>query len=301
MSKRNGNGGDGFNNALAKLFRNPDKVDTLSQKKIFDTFNDDIGTLLGQMTAYRNHDGKFPQYIQNAFCNLSSALWFKEYVKDHCKITKKGKLKSDLSEDELESLRLILADAYKKSAQNQYPQQTQEFTDRNKMLSETFILLCNDQYKLARKLGLDKSQTRDLCIQIYGDPIGNMKFIHKIFNHSIMSDKKKIKLLKKLYGDRFDSAVGAAMTVDANNSDCIAMLYDYMMSLKKKKRAPIIMAYAIAYKRNKSNNFRMAGDGEFYRKNKDIIKELKDLDIGFKKAFKPLKKKSVKDLDKKLK
>lgn len=290
MSKSKG-GGD-FNNRAAKKFKQMDRVDQIPQDEVFEVLDEDISTILEQVKANRNRQGKFPTYVPNMFANLSTALWFKDYVDEHVKVKKKTKIKSDLTEDDLESLRQILADAYKKSATNFYQNQTQEFKDRNELIGEAFIKLYPGVYHMTKKLGLNKSQRRELAIQIYGDPVNNMKFVHKLFNNSSVSDKKKLKLLKKMYGKkRFITAVGAAMTVDSNNSDCIAMLYEYMMSKKKKKRAPFIMAYAIAYKKNKSSNFRLSG-GEFYSKNKPIIKELKQCDIGFKKAFKNLKAKS---------
>jgi hypothetical protein len=288
-------GGD-FQNRAAKRFKTPDKVDLMPQQEIFEIFDEDIETILDQVTAARNHTGKYPVYVtQNAFVNLSTPLWFSLYVKDHCKV-KKGKLKTDLSEDQIESLKSILADAYKKSATNQYSQQTQEFKDRNKIIGKTFIILSPKVYMLTKKLKLTKSQRRDLTIQIYGDPVNNMRFIHKLFNHSPISEEKKLKLCKKMYGkNRFIDAVGAAMTVDSNTSDFLVTLYEYMMSKKTKKRAPFVLAYARAYKKNKSSNYRLSG-GEFYKKNRKLIKELKSLDIGFKKAFKNLKpKKDGKD------
>lgn len=299
MSKNKG-GADGFNNRAAKKFRQPDKVDLMSQQEIFDIFDEDIGTILGQYTAARNHEGKFPQYVANAFANLSTSLWVYRYVDDHvnAKIKKKsGKLKysTDLSEDDIESLKTMISDAFKKSATNQFPGQTQEFKERNKLLSKAFAVLDPLTVHLARKLKLDESQCRELAIQVYGDPTNNFRQIHKINNHSTVSDKKKLKLLKAMYGKkRFVNAVGAAMTVDNNNSDCLAMLYEYFCGLKKKKRAPILLAYARSYKKNKSYNFRL-NDGKFYEKNKDLIKELKHCDIGFKKAFKQLKPKKVAD------
>lgn len=294
MSKNKG--GD-FQNRAAKRFKTPDKVDLMSQQEIFEIFDEDIETILDQVTAARNHSGKYPVYVtQNAFVNLSTPLWFSLYVKDHCKVSKKGKLKTDLTDDQIESLKSILADAYKKSATNQYSQQTQEFKDRNKILGKTFIILEPRIYKLAKKLKLSSSQTRDLTIQVYGDPVNNMRFIHKLFNHSPLPEEKKLKICKKMYGkERFIDAVGAAMTVDSNTSDFLVTLYEYMMDKKTRKRAPYVLAYARAYKKNKSCNYRLQG-GEFYKKNRKLIKELKELDIGFKKAFKNLKpKKDGKD------
>lgn len=294
MAKKNSD----FQNKAARKFRQPDKVDLMSQEEIFEIFDEDIGTILGQVTAARNHTGKYPTYVANAFANLSTPLWFKLYVEDNCKV-KKGKLKTDLSEDEIESIKTLLAEAYKKSATNQYSQQTQEFKERNKILGKTFCILSPEVYKRTKKLKLSKSQRRDLTIQIYGDPVNNMRFIHKLFNHSPISERKKLKLARKMYGKkRFIDAVGAAMTVDSNTSDFLVTLYEYMMSLKTRKRAPYVLAYAVAYKKNKSSNYRLSG-GDFYKKNRKLIKELKDIDIGFKKAFKNLKPKKDKKTDKK--
>lgn len=293
------NKGNDFQNKAGRRFKNPEKIDQMSQQDIFEILDEDIDTILEQVTNARNHTGKYPVYMQNAFANLSTSLWFQLYVKENCKV-KKGKLKTDLSDDQIESLKTLIADAYKRSATNQYSQQTQEFKDRNDILGKTFKILSPKVYELTKKLKLSKSQRRDLTIQIYGDPVNNMRFIHKIFNHSpIAADKKKIKLCRKMYGKkRFIEAVGAAMTVDSNNSDFIVSLYEFMMKKKKKKRAPYLLAYARAYKKNKSSNYRLSG-GEFYKKNRDIIKELKDIDIGFKKAFKNLKpKKDVKKTEK---
>lgn len=292
MSRKNKGGGNDFQNYAARLFKRIEKVDLLSQEEIFNTLDAEMQIILDQVTAHRNHDrgAQFPDYVLNGFANLSTTLYFKRFVKKHVKVTKKNKIKTDLSEDSIQSLRQILADAYKKSATNFYGQQTDEFIDRSKMLAGAFVMLDPVNYALTKKLKLKKSQRRDLCIQIFGDPIYNMKYIHKLLNESPLPDKKKLKLLRKMYGKkRFIAAVGAAMTLDNNNSDGLAMLIGYVTSMKKKKRrAPYLMAYAVAYKKNKTYNFRLA-DGEFYKKNKPLIKELKKVDIGFKKAFKHLK------------
>ena len=285
-----------FNNRAARKFNDVAKVDTMSQAEIFEILDEDIKTILGQFTDHREHKpgATYPNYVANAFANISTALFFNRYVKDHVKVKKHGKIKSDLTKDELESLRQILAEAYKKSQTNFYAVQAQEYPERNKLLTKTFIRLYPKVYALTKRLkGLDKSQRRDLTIQIYGDPVYNMKFVHKIFNQSVLKEKKKLELMKKMYGKRFVKAVGAAMTVEGNSSDCLAMLYDYMASRKKKKRAPYILAYAEAYKKNKSRYFRI--DADFYEANKPIIKDLIDLDLGFKKAVKNLKGTKSKD------
>ena len=288
MSKNKSNK---FSNRAARRFSDLSKVDTLDQGEIFEILSEDIKTMLEQVTSFRDRkpNSPYPQYIGNAFANLSTALFFFEYVKEHVKVTKKGKIKTDLDGAELESLRAILADAYKKSATNYYANQLQEFAERNELLSKTFRKLCPDLYKLTKKLdGFTKSQRRDLTIQVYGDPVYNMKFIRKLMDMSSSPDKKKLKVLQKMYGKkRFIKAVGAAMTVEGNTSDCLAMLFEYMMKLKKKKRAKYLKAYADAYKKAKSKYFRI--DKTFYDENKAIIKELCRLDIGYKKAFKDLK------------
>lgn len=299
MSKGKGNK---FSNRAARKFNDMVKVDTMSQREIFEILDEDIKVILGQFTDFREHKpgASYPAYVANAFANISTALWFSRYVKENVKVKKKGRIKSDLTKDELESLRQILAEAYKKSQTNFYANQAQEYPERNALISKTFKSLYPKVYGMTKRLkGLEKSQRRDLTIQVYGDPVYNMKFVHKIINGSTISDKKKLKLLQKMYGKRFQKAVGAAMTVENNSSDCLAMLYGYMAGLKKRKRAPFILAYAEAYKKNKSRYFRI--DADFYEENKDIIKELVKLDLGFKKAVKNLKdptsgKKSSKDL-----
>lgn len=288
MSKKKGGP---FSNRAAKRFNDMSKVDIMSQEEIFEILENDIKTILAQVTAFREKkpNSPYPQYVANAFANLSTALFFSEYVDEHVKVKKKkGKLKTDLEDDEIESLRMIIADVYKKSATNFYSNQLQEFTERNEILSKTFIKLSPKLYKQTKKLeGLSKSQRRDLTVQVYGDPVFNMKFIHRLFNQSVLTDKKKMKLLQKLYGKRFVAAAGAAMTVEGNNSDCLAMIFEFICNLKKKKRAPFLRTYADAYKRAKTRYFRI--DKNFYDENKGIIKELKHLDIGYKKAFKDLK------------
>lgn len=310
MSKNKG--GSGFDNRAARRFAKIERVDLMTQQEIFEILDEDIHTILEQFTAAREHKGKFPQYVSNAFANLSTSLWVKNYVEEHVKVKEKKsgkiKIKTDLTEDELESLRTMIADAYKKSITSVYQQQTQELTDRNKLLSKAFILLYPEVYALTKKLSikvkkrllddrkrkkaLSKAQRRDLTIQVYGDPVNNIRYVRKLFDNSPLSDKKKLKLLKQMYRDRFAAAVGAALTVDNNNSDFIAMLYEHVMNSKKRKRADYVLAYAVAYKKNKSHNFRLEG-GDFYKRNKKLMKELeKHWDIGFKKAFAKLKPKN---------
>jgi len=288
----NKNKNNKFTNRAAKRFNDMSKVDIMPQDEIYEIWDSDMKTVLDQVTAYREHkpNSPYPPYVANAFANLSTTLYFYEYVHDHVKIKKKGKVKTDLEDADLESLRMIIADVYRKSIIGNYSNQQQETLKRNELLSKTFKLLCPRIYRLTRKFeGLSKSQCRDLTIQFYGDPVYNFKFIHKRINESTIPDKKKLKLLQKIYGKKkFVAAVGAAMTVEGNNSDCLAMLFKFMMKLKKKKRAKYVRAYAEAYKKVKvTRYFRI--DQSFYDKNRPIIKELGRIDIGYKKAFKDLK------------
>ena len=254
-------------------------------------------------SQHRHHDrgAKYPEYVVNMFGNLSTCLYFSNYIKAHSKYSKKKKTyKTDLSEDDIISLKQILADAYKKSATNYFSEMTMEFTDRNKLLSKAFIIIDWDNYRLSKKLGLKDAQRRDLCIQIFGDPAYNMRYIHKIVNCSPLDDEKRFKIIRKMYGKkRFVDAVGAAMTIDANNSDFITYLVEYVMKMKKtKKRAPYLLAYANAFKTNKTTNFRLINE-KFYRKNKKLIKELvNEVDIKYKKAFKQIKHSKDKNADK---
>ena len=305
MSKNKGGGGDNYQNRAAKRFKQLDTIGTMSQQEIFEILEEDFETIVDQV----NEKGKFPNYILNAFANLSTALWFYEYIMDNVKVTKKGKVKTELSDDTIHALKEILSRAYKKSATNFYEKQSQEFIERNKLLAEAFCHLDPKLYKLTGKLNtsenkIKKTKRRDLAIQVYGNPIHNMKFIYHTFDQSSISDRKKMRIFKKMYGDRFENAVGSALTMTNTKSDFLSMVYEYVMhgcfkkkwkrNKKLKARAPFVYAYAKAYKWNQTNYFKMK-DGEFYKKNKPLIKELIDHDIGFKKAFKGLKGKKLDD------
>lgn len=310
-------------NRAARVFKDVDRIDQMSQKEIFSIFDEEIEMMMNQVILNRKRSGERPNYIVNAFANLSTALWFYIYVDENVKVnTKKKEVRTSLKEDQIEALKWILAEAYRKSATNYFAKQADEFHDRDELISKAFVKLEPRLYELSKKLKLmklkprknpkapdpvtgisnveklvpDDEKTRELAIHLYNNPRSDFRFIHRIFNESEVSDKKKLKLLKEMYGDRFVRAVGAAFTVDNNNSDCLAMLYEYFEGLKKKsnKRADIIMAYAEAYKANRRTYYRLTRE-KFYKNNKKIIKALlaKDKsrskqekrDIGYKKAF----------------
>lgn len=295
MSNKKGGGGD-FQNPAARRFRKAGKIDRMSQAEIYRILDKDIMIILDQVTKARNHENKYPDYVANAFANLATAMWFKEFVDDNVKVKKKTKLRTDLTEDQILSLMSILSDVYRKSFGNTYSQQVQDYAERNLLVTKAFIKLCPKLYHRTSKLkGLSEETRRDLTIQIYGDPIPSFRHIHRKINESTVSDEKKLKFLQDSYGDRFPAAVGAAMTVEGNNSDCLAMLFDYIMSKKKKKRGPYLQAYAEAYKTNLTRYFRI--DHEFYKKNKRLIKLLagrkkhpkEAVDVGYRKAFKEIR------------
>lgn len=305
MSK--GKGDQNYQNRAAKRFKQMDMVPTMSQQEIFEILEEDFDTIVDQV----NEKGKFPNYILNGFANLSTTLWFYLYVTENVRITKKGKMKTDLTEGQIHALKEILSRAFKKSATQFYDKQSQEFVERNKLLSEAFMYLDYPGYKLTGKLNtrenkLKRSKRRELCIQVYGNPVHNMKFIFHIFDSSSVSDKKKMKIFKKMYGDRFTTAVGAALCVNNTKSDFLSMVYDFVMKgcvkrkwgkrKKMKARKPFIEAYAKAYKWNQTFYFKLK-EGDFYKKNKKMIKKLIDSDIGYQKAFKGLKPKKRNETD----
>ena len=290
MSKKNNN--DGFNNRACRKFRDNsgNKIELMSQEEIFDILSEDTEEILRQLTNARKHinGAKYPTYTSNMFANLSTPLYFWYYVRTNVKV-KKGKLVTTLTKDEIESLKQLISDAYKKSSMSAYSQ-AQEYADRNKLLLKTFEYLDPKRKKIAKKLKLKKHQIRTLLIQTYGDPRYNMKYVHKLMNASPVSEKKKLKIFKKLYGKRFVAAIGAAMTINNADSDFLATAFRYVKSLKLKKRAPFIRAYADAYKLNGTTYHQFTD--KFAKKNKKLIRELKFLDIGYKKAFKHLHQES---------
>lgn len=326
---------DGFNNRAARRFNDPQKVDRMSEEEVYEILSEDIKTILGQVTAHRNHDrgAKYPTYVNNIFANLSSAKFFYEYACNHTKRKKKNRVKTDLDMDQVLSMKQILADAYRYATSNKdaYRNQMQEYSDRIEYLSMAFIRFDPVVYRLSKKLNLkSKDDRRDLCIQVYQDPIYSAKAVARLFNSSEITEKKKFKLVRTLYKvdrldnikvyssdddrerddkskNRFVALVGATFCIQKNNSDFFDMLFEYVDGLKKKKRAKYIRAYAEAYKNDKTHNKRLEGD--FYEKNHDIIKELvgtkkhkytDGIDVGYKKAFKCLKKNTESD-DKKVK
>ena len=108
----------------------------------------------------------------------------------------------------------------------------------------------------------------------------------------------------KLHGGTYPFMFSNDIRVDGLESDS-KYVFQYVKNMKAKKRAPYVRAYAEAFKTNGTHNSARINK-EFKYKNRKIIKELKQIDIGYKKAFKnlkgesPKKKKkqsSIKDVD----
>lgn len=297
MSKKNKGGGD-FQNRAARKFKDSNRIDLIGQEEIFEILEEDFGTILKQIDEAKRHvpGAKYPTYTGNMFANLSVPLYIYCYVRDNVKV-KNGKLKTSLEKYEIEAIRQLLADAYKKSMSHQYDKQAQDMDDRNRLILKAFAHISPKLKKAAKKLKLNKHMTRVVMIQVYGDPKYNMKQLHKQFNNSTVSDKKKMKILKKLYGSRFEAALGAALTVNVAGSDILATIFDYVKNMPKKKRGRVIRWYAEAYKLNGTTYHQFTKD--FAKKNKKIVRELKLIDIGYKKAFKYLQSEGTRNKDKK--
>ena len=126
--------------------------------------------------------------------------------------------------------------------------------------------------------------------------------INHVVCHGIPSDKKKLKVLKKLTrtDKKFADYIGAALTISKSVTDFVGMAYDVVMPKKEtkkgkmtkkimKRRMPYLRAYATAFKKRRMYNTILTDN--FYKQNKKLIKKLIDEDLGFKKAFKILKSK----------
>ena len=283
-------GGDAnFSNRACRKFKDNQKAHLISQMEVFEILQEDMSTILKQISDNLNrvNGAKYPTYTVQMFSNLSVPLYFSEFIKDHVKPNfKKGKIKTDLSDDEIHALKHLLADIYKRSATGVYQAQLMEAEERNKYLAKSFEQLDPKRRKAARKLGLSKKDTRDLLIQTYGDPVRNFRFVCRLFDKSNVSEKEKLNILRKLYKKRFVDAVGAALATEGNKSDCLYMLFQFVDDKKAKKRAPYIRAYAEAFKQTETHYGQI--NNAFKHKNRKIIRELKEVDIGYKKAFKNL-------------
>lgn len=271
MSKK---GKGDFQNRAAKKFADVGKIDLLSESEIYNLLNDELDTILLQITENRAHRGKFPVYAGNMFANISSAKYIEKYARVNA---------DELEAEEKESLKLLIAQGFKDSVMNRFQAQSLENQDRNDFLRNAFAKLASGKLRAAKKLKLDGEKTKELIIQVYLEPKYGIKQVCRLFDASEVSDKKKLRIFSKLYGKRTAEAMGATLCVDTHGSGFVGLIFNTIMKSNKKKRLKYLRHYAETFKKLKRFNFLLKGD--FFVKNKRIIKKLIKEDHGYKKAF----------------
>ena len=265
-----------FQNRAAKKFNDAAKADLMSEEEVYDVLEKDIDIIIDQVAKNQAQQGKYPRYVTNIFANISSAKFFYEYV---------VAFRSDFTKETREALKNIISSAFKDSIMNKYQFQVLENDDRNNYLRDTFKMLATKDFKIAKRLELETDKTKELIIQAYMEPKYSAKQVAKLFDKSNISDKKKMKILRKLYkGERFVDVIGAALTVDFTASDFVHMAYEFIMDKKKKKRSKYLEAYAINFKKVKKAATSLVNT-TFVENNKKVIKKLIRKDRGYKKAF----------------
>ena len=344
MSKKNKTGG--FENLAARKFADMGEVPKMSQYRIYSILENDMPVMLEQVAKNRAgvKDAKYPAYIMNAFANLATAKYFYKFIKKHVK-TKKKSMRTDLSFEQVDALRVIIANAYMNSQRQVYQSEMLDSGDRNHYLLESFKMLDPVRYRIAKKLRVSyddrrtdsdtkkmnkkrsKAVAKKLIISTFLDPKYEIRKVASLFDNSSISDKKKLKIMRKLYAmteeeynmrverdkrlgadkdpnyipgpyARFAKAIGWAFTMESTSSDFPAMCISFVSNQKKRNRIVYLMAYAEAFKERKTSNFLLKA--EFYKPNKKLIKKLIKMDVGYRKAFDSLKgpvKKQKKDKD----
>ena len=260
----------------------------------------------------------YPNYTKNIFANLSGVKFFYELVY----MWKEGDV--DLDKRERKAIKMLLSTAYRDTISKTkiYPVLDDEY--RCEMICEAFKILDKKRYKLALKLTSyetvkssrlkrpDSDKSRDelrkekavkkakaeaaaceLAIQVFQDPKYTARTVVREFDRRAMSSKKKMKLLRKLYGKRFFNACGAILGIEGGSSDIVGDVKDALAKMKKKERIQVLRAYGDYFKRFGKRSFLL--DARFYKKHKKIIKKLIREDIGYKKAFAGMKDKKSSD------
>ena len=222
-----------------------------------------------------------------------------------------------MSFSEVDALRVIIANAMSASLTGQFPNEAPDYAERNEYLAKAFQRLDPVRYKMTKKLKLDSKMTRrKLIISVFLDPRFEAKRVMNIFDKSSIPNKKKMKILMKLYritdnemdiketrddrigidddpnyvpGDmaRFAEAIGYILTLESANSDFAEMCIQYVSKCKKSDRRVFLMEFAEAFKVRKTSNF-LLRSGDFYDKNRKIMKKLIKMDVGYRKAFRSL-------------
>lgn len=296
MSKNKNNN---FQNYAAKRFAQIEKIDQYAENDIFDILSKELPIILRQITSAKS-GAQYPEYAVNMFANISAAKFVYQYVQTWDKqIRKTGD--SDLMDiTDVKALRDLVSEAFIR--RDKFVNQKMEEKDRNKLLLKTYAMLDPVGVKRAKKLKLSKKLTIELALRIRKPAKFTIDRVGKLFDMSTVSDKKKLKVLKKLTrtDKKFADYIGAALTISKSVTDFVGMAYDVVMPKKEtkkgkmtkkimKRRMPYLRAYATAFKKRRMYNTILTDN--FYKQNKKLIKKLIDEDLGFKKAFKILKSK----------
>nr|DAQ98982.1 MAG TPA: hypothetical protein [Caudoviricetes sp.] len=296
---KNKNGG--FQNYAAKKFAQIDRVDQYSEEEIYKILREDLTTILGQINAAKK-GGTYPEYAANMFANLSAAKYVYEFVYLWQKDIKKHGDSDKMNIEEAKALKRLISEAF--ARKDKFVNFKLDEKDRNKYLLEAYAYLDPKGVRHASKLGLSRKQTIELALRIARPMKYDIDHVVRLFDTSTKSNKKKLKVLKKLADGKkkFTEIIGATLTVTRTSSDFVGMAYKIVMPNKetgkklskkiRKRRTPFIREYATIYKKRKSFNPYLTDD--FYKINKKIIKKLIKEDVGFKKAFAVLKRKNKK-------
>ena len=214
MSKKNKNGG-GFDNIAASKFSDMRRVSCMTEFEIVEILNKDFKTVLAQIVANRRGDkkAKYPEYIRNAFANISTARYMYIAVKDAIKVSGKKIKKSKLTFPQIDAMRVMIADAIVSSNRAMYQSEQADQGRRNYLLEKTYRRLDPRRINMARKLFkctkvdgeeiskdiVDRRATV-LCAAMYLDPAMEVSQAIRILgevNTSLDRDKV-MKIIKKL-------------------------------------------------------------------------------------------------------
>lgn len=214
MSKKNKNGG-GFDNIAASKFSDMRRVSCMTEFEIVEILNKDFKTVLAQIVANRRGDkkAKYPEYIRNAFANISTARYMYIAVKDAIKVSGKKIKKSKLTFPQIDAMRVMIADAIVSSNRAMYQSEQADQGRRNYLLEKTYRKLDPRRINMARKLFkgakvdgeeiskeiVDRRATV-LCAAMYLDPAMEVSQVIRILgevNTSLDRDKV-MKIIKKL-------------------------------------------------------------------------------------------------------
>lgn len=214
MSKKNKNGG-GFDNIAASKFSDMRRVSCMTEFEIVEILNKDFKTVLAQIVANRRGDkkAKYPEYIRNAFANISTARYMYIAVKDAIKVSGKKIKKSKLTFPQIDAMRVMIADAIVSSNRAMYQSEQADQGRRNYLLEKTYRKLDPRRINMARNLFkgakvdgeeiskeiVDRRATV-LCAAMYLDPAMEVSQVIRILgeiNTSLDRDKV-MKIIKKL-------------------------------------------------------------------------------------------------------